>query len=114
MQPANQSRLSAARYVLDTDSVTFLQLGKPKIVQRIAQVHADEVATTIITIYEQLRGRLASINRNQTDQDLQTNYQRLQATHVYYCQVPVLSFDQAAAMRSANWLLNDYVLVLKT
>ncbi len=59
------------RYVLDTDSVTYQQLGRNAIVQRLAQVPATEVATTIVTMYEQLRGQLAAINRNQSDQELQ-------------------------------------------
>jgi tRNA(fMet)-specific endonuclease VapC len=87
-----------ARYVLDTDSVTFQQLGRNAIVQRLAQIPANEVATTIVTMYEQLRGRLAAINRNQSDQELQLAYQRLQLTHTCYCRVLVLPFDTAAAM----------------
>jgi predicted nucleic acid-binding protein len=51
-----------ARYVLDTDSVTHQQLGRVAIVQRLAQIPADEIATTAVTMYEQLRGRLASIS----------------------------------------------------
>jgi tRNA(fMet)-specific endonuclease VapC len=87
---------SAIRYVLDTDSVTYQQLGKAAIVQRLAQARPAEIAITIVTMYEQLRGRLAAVNRKQEDQALQTAYQRLQATHAYYCQVQVLSFDGSA------------------
>jgi tRNA(fMet)-specific endonuclease VapC len=47
-------------------------------------------------MYEQLRGRLAAINRKQDDQSLLAAYQRLQATHAYYCQVRVLPFDNLA------------------
>jgi tRNA(fMet)-specific endonuclease VapC len=86
-----------ARYVLDTDSVTHQQLGRVAIVQRLAQLPADEIATTAVTMYEQLRGRLASINRNQSDQELQLAYQRFQQTQTYYCRVRVLPFDAAAA-----------------
>jgi len=87
----------AVRYVLDTDSVTHQQLGRVAIVQRLAQLPADDVATTIVTMYEQLRGRLASINRNQSDQELQLAYQRLQLTQTYFCRVHVLPFDAVAA-----------------
>jgi tRNA(fMet)-specific endonuclease VapC len=86
------------RYVLDTDSVTYQQLGRDAIVQRLAQLPADDVATTIVTMYEQLRGRLAAINRNQSEQELQLTSQRLQLTLAYYCRVLVLPFDAAAAM----------------
>jgi tRNA(fMet)-specific endonuclease VapC len=89
--------LSLVRYVLDTDSVTFQQLGRPTIVARLAQHAPEEIATTAVTLYEQLRGRLAAINRQQPDADLQRAYQRLQATHDYYCRVQVLPFDAVAA-----------------
>jgi predicted nucleic acid-binding protein len=49
------------RYVLDTDIVTYQQLGRRAVVQRLRQVNLAEVATTVITMYEQLRGRLADI-----------------------------------------------------
>ena len=88
--------LSAVRYVLDTDSVTFQQLGRAAIVARLAQHAAEEIATTAVTLYEQLRGRLAAINRQQRDEELQGAYRRLQATHDYYCRVQVLPFDAAA------------------
>lgn len=101
-----QSNASSIRYVLDTDSVTYLQMGRETIMARIAQTQPGDVATTVITMYEQLRGRLAAVNRNQADQELQKNYERLQATHAYYCQVPVLLFD-AAAVTLYRTLINQ-------
>ena len=84
------------RYVLDTDSVTVQQLGRPAILARIAQHQPDEIATTVVTMYEQLRGRLAAINRQQSDESLQVVYRRLQATQAYYCRVQLLPFDAPA------------------
>jgi tRNA(fMet)-specific endonuclease VapC len=48
-------------------------------------------------MYEQLRGRLADINRKHSEQELQAAYQRFQLTQSYYCRVRVLPFDEAAA-----------------
>lgn len=90
---------SSIRYILDTDSITYQQLGRSPIVQRLAQVAADQVATTIVTMYEQLRGRLAALNRKQDDMAIQLAYKRLQETHAYYCQIRVLPFDTVAATR---------------
>src|SRR5262245_22991639 len=89
---------SPVRYILDTDSVTYQQLGRTAIVQRLAQMAPQDVATTVVTMYEQLRGRLAAINRQQDDESLYLAYQRLQATHAYYCRVRVLPFDRAAVV----------------
>lgn len=87
----------AIRYILDTDSVTYQQLGREAIVRRLSQVPHSVVATTVVTMYEQLRGRIAAINRKQDDQAMQRAYHYLQATHMYYCQIKVLPFDEAAS-----------------
>ncbi len=84
-------------YILDTDSVTYQQLGRPAFMQRLAQVGPDEVATTVVTLYEQMRGRLAAVNRQQDDDALLLAFQRLQKTHAYFCRVPVVPFDTDAA-----------------
>lgn len=87
---------SGIRYVLDTDSVTYQQLGRAAICQHLERVEPTTVATTVITFYEQLRGRLASINRKQSDEEMRLAYQRLQATQDYYCCIPVLPFNTEA------------------
>ncbi|MEK6411113.1 MAG: hypothetical protein AABN34_29680 [Acidobacteriota bacterium] len=46
-------------YVWDTDHLSLNQRGHPKIRERLAIIPADEIAITIITAEEQLRGRLA-------------------------------------------------------
>lgn len=89
--------MASVRFILDTDMVTFQQASRPAVLRRLAQVAPVTVATTVITLYEQLRGRLAAINRQQSDQARQLAYQRLQQTHGYFCRVPVLPFDADAA-----------------
>ncbi|MFV9507499.1 MAG: type II toxin-antitoxin system VapC family toxin [Oscillochloridaceae bacterium umkhey_bin13] len=89
--------MASIRYILDTDTVTFQQGGRPAVIQRLSEVAPEGVATTVITLYEQLRGRLAMLNRQQDDQARQIAYQRLQETHGYFCRVPVLPFDAEAA-----------------
>jgi len=84
------------RYILDTDTVTYQQLGRELVVQHLSQIPSDEIATTVVTMYEQLRGRLAAVNRQQNVLQLQRAFQHLRATQLYYCQVPVLLFDDTA------------------
>jgi tRNA(fMet)-specific endonuclease VapC len=38
-------------WVLDTDSLSLLERGNPKIQERLRQVNADSVAISIVTIY---------------------------------------------------------------
>lgn len=85
------------QYILDTDTATYHQLGRETIVRHLHQVPSDEIATTVITMYEQMRGRLAAINRKQPLEQLKLAFQKLQLTQIYYCRVPVLPFDDKAA-----------------
>lgn len=84
-------------YVLDTDTITYQQSKRPAVLRQLAQRDPATIATTVITLYEQLRGRLAAVNRQQSDQARQIAYQRLQETNGYFCRLPVLPFDADAA-----------------
>jgi tRNA(fMet)-specific endonuclease VapC len=85
------------RYVLDTDTVTHQQLGYPFVVAKLRLVDRSTIATTVTTMYEQLRGRLAAINRNQNHTQLQLAFRHLQATQQYYCTARNLPFAEKAA-----------------
>jgi hypothetical protein len=50
-------------WVIDTDSLSLLERGNPKIQERLCQVNADSVAISIVTAEEKMKGRLAAINR---------------------------------------------------
>jgi tRNA(fMet)-specific endonuclease VapC len=86
-------------YILDTDSVTFQQAGRETIIHRLQSVPADSVYTTVITVYEQIRGRLAAINKAREGRDLVWAYERYQATLRYFSLVNVLPFTSVAAQR---------------
>lgn len=90
-----------SRYILDTDYVTLHQHGHPSVVGRLLQLGADDVAVTIITVEEQLRGRLDSIRRHSTSPRQVPAYAALQATLGYFQRLPVLDFTQAAYDRFA-------------
>ena len=55
-----------SRYILDTDHVTLFQHNHPKISQRARAVGGSSIFVTTVTLEEQLRGRLAVINRAAT------------------------------------------------
>lgn len=84
------------RYVLDTDTVTYQQAGNQAVMVNLQRVDRSTVATTTVTLYEQLRGRLAAVNRKQHPAQLQLAFHRLQATQRYYCTAWVLTFDDRA------------------
>lgn len=86
-----------SRYILDTDHVTLFQRNHPKIVQKVREIDTSNLFVTIVTLEEQLRGRLAVISKaNQTPERLAIAYQNLRSTLVYFCNVQLLDFDEAA------------------
>ena len=50
-----------SRFILDTDHLTLLQRGHAALVQRVAATPPDDLATTVITVEEQLR---TQVNEN--------------------------------------------------
>jgi tRNA(fMet)-specific endonuclease VapC len=45
-------------HLLDTDTLTYLHAGHPRVIQRLAALADREVGTTLITKIELLRGRM--------------------------------------------------------
>lgn len=84
-------------YVLDTDTITFLQAHRDSVVKRLAATGAGQALPTVVTMAEQLRGRLADVHRAHDSLSLQRAYERLRSTQRYYCEIMVLPFDVAAA-----------------
>ncbi|MDZ8241770.1 MAG: type II toxin-antitoxin system VapC family toxin [Nostoc sp. ChiQUE01a] len=83
-------------WVLDTDHVSLLQRGHPLVVSKIAAVNPDEIAVTVITIVEQMYGRLDVIKRAKSKQELVTAYALLKETFNRLCQANILDFNEAA------------------
>lgn len=85
------------RYLLDTDTTSALQRGRPEVRRRLAGFDPRTVGSSVVTLYEQLRGRLADVNRARDETRLRTAFRRLLETHRYFCINNVMPFDTAAA-----------------
>lgn len=81
-------------YILDTDHVSLHQRGEQTVLVRLQARTDDTVGVTIITLEEQMRGRLAQLG--QAGANLPFVYDLLQATSAYFCSIPVLPFDSRA------------------
>jgi len=88
-----------ALYVLDTDTVTFQQTGREAVLHHLAVVPQDSVCTTVITLREQLQGRLAVIDRVAEGPALVLAYERLSTTVRYFSSIYVLPFTSAAGIQ---------------
>nr|WP_202895756.1 type II toxin-antitoxin system VapC family toxin [Iningainema tapete] len=75
----------------------MFQHNNSKIIQRARTVGSSNIFVTIITLEEQLRGRLAGISRAATKpEQFPVAYHNLRRTLVYFCSVNLLDFDDEA------------------
>ncbi len=92
-------------WVFDTDHLTLLEQNHPFVVQRVATKDTKDIAVTVVTAEEQLRGRLNTIRQasqsSQVDK-LVLAYARLQDTMSDFCSLNILSFNQEAYTRYAE------------
>jgi tRNA(fMet)-specific endonuclease VapC len=89
-------------WVLDTDHVSMLERGNPKIQDRLREVATNSVAITIVTAEEKMKGRLAAINSlsgiERVDR-LAIAYRALQSTIEDLQILPILPFSDLARDR---------------
>lgn len=92
-------------WVLDTDHLTLLQQNHPLVVQRVATINSEDIAVTVVTAEEQLRGRLDAIRQasqlSQSDR-LVWAYAKLRDTLDDLNSLNILNFDQEAYTRYAE------------
>jgi tRNA(fMet)-specific endonuclease VapC len=87
-------------YILDTDHLSVLDRGgvnAQRLLQRLASVSPTQVAASIISYEEQMRGWLSYIAKAQTIEQQVEPYKQLKRQLANYCAIPVLEFDEQAA-----------------
>jgi tRNA(fMet)-specific endonuclease VapC len=85
--------------ILDTDHMSLLEWGADEsgpLRERLADVSPNDVATTIISYEEQMRGWMAYVARARTLAQQLEAYRRLRRHLENYRQVRVVDFDEAA------------------
>jgi tRNA(fMet)-specific endonuclease VapC len=83
-------------FILDTDTLTHLLKGNPRVSARRAQT-TEEVAITVITRIEILQGRFASVLKAEDGEKLLLAQQRLAESEKDLEHFLVLAVDAAAA-----------------
>jgi tRNA(fMet)-specific endonuclease VapC len=86
-------------FVLDTDTLTLYQVGQPAVVQNVHARAPTDVATTVISVEEQLGGWYTKLRRVKKPADVAQVYERL-ARNVRSLKVmQILSFTESAINR---------------
>lgn len=93
-----------ALWILDTDHISLFQHEHPFVVQRFRLKQAAEIATTIVTFEEQVRGWLTVIRRSPNHITLIRDYSKLAAARSFFSEMQVLDFTEAAAEHYAELL----------
>lgn len=91
-----------AHFVLDTDHLSLYQRGVEPLVTKLLQHPPGELAITVITIEEQLRGRLAQVRNATHTARLAQAYHWLHETFDQLSRFTVLDFDVSAATAYDN------------
>lgn len=88
-------------YILDTDHLSLIQRNGQegrRILARLATVEEAEIAVTIITYEEQVRGRLIVISKAKTLDNQLLAYQWLQQLLDNYRSIVVIPFNRDAGL----------------
>ncbi len=86
-------------HILDTDTLILFQEGNDNVCRQLLARPIDELATTVITVEEQLSGWYTLVRRAKGARQLSHAYQRLADTvHVLGC-FHILSFTEQAIER---------------
>ncbi|MEH1924888.1 type II toxin-antitoxin system VapC family toxin [Nostoc sp.] len=87
-------------WILDTDHLSLFQQGHPEVTQRIKRKNPENLAVTVITLEEKLRGRLKNINEYNNkplkSDKLIAAYKRLADEIEFFKNIRILDFDNRA------------------
>jgi tRNA(fMet)-specific endonuclease VapC len=71
-------------WILDTDHVSLFQRNHPMVQEYAAKIPPSEIFVTIVTVEEQLRGRLNQVRRAVSAESLEAAYTALQNTVQFF------------------------------
>ena len=85
--------------VLDTDVLTLYQFGDPTVYRHVQERASAELATTIITVDEQLSGWYKELRRVKKPPHLARIYDRMARTTQFLGRLNILTFSEPAILR---------------
>jgi len=82
--------------ILDTDTLSLVQRDDPAVVNRLKALPPKQRGITVISVEEQMRGRLAQIAKAKGGEKLLPAYFLLEQTHRSLCKSQRFAFDVQA------------------
>lgn len=95
------AQVSRVMYILDTDHLSLIQRnGKEgkQILTKLASIEDPEVAVTVITYEEQVRGRLSVVSKAKTQDEQALAYQGLLRLALDYQSTIIIPFSRIAVL----------------
>src|SRR5688572_4130904 len=86
-------------FVLDTDILTLYRHGDPAVCRHVNTHLPDELATTVITVEEQLSGWYSLVRRAKRPPQVARAYQRLADSVLFLAAWQILSYTEPAITR---------------
>ena len=99
-------------FILDTDHISILDRSTPEspLARRLALVPADQLAVTIVSFEEQMRGWTAYLSKLRSFDGQPSAYIKLNRLLDFFCDVEVLPFDESALQHLQRlWLTRTRV-----
>ena len=90
-------------FLLDTDILSLFRSRDPRVCERAATHHRQELATSVITVEEQLSGWYSVLRQAKQDEQLVAAYQGLTRTVQFLSRLQIISFSAKAAARFAEF-----------
>ena len=83
-------------WMFDTDHISLHQRGNLTLIQRMAMLDPSQLAVSIVTVEEQMRGWLDRIRKAKKLEESVMAYDRLKITTQYFSEIQILNFDLTA------------------
>lgn len=84
-------------YLLDTDHISLAQHQHPQIAAKILVTSPEQLAVSIVTVQEQMQGRLAQVNAVRKTTELLPAYRLLHEAVTFFQTIRIIDFDKQAA-----------------
>ncbi len=87
------------QFILDTDSLTLFQEGRPAVCAQFLQQPPDAVAITVLSVEEQLSGWYTQVRQAKKPERLAWAYRRLSESLRFLARLEILIYDENAMQR---------------